>query len=325
MGTGSNISSEEELLQLREEGKISEAEYHDLLTAMVKSPPEVEEPALSSETGDAKTKQKRGKTALFVMLAGLLLPAIGYAIVVLSTGPNQGAWISPWFFLGVAFEIVAFALGVSSWPDIHARVTVIAIGVLAAFILLLISLSYLSRLKSERALLDMKMTEAQRAREAQTTSLPPIRNEVELKSYPLDDMEGLLTRSGVSIDKSISSDGNGSLKINTTEPTKIRLFETGDIDIEEAKLFYQAKLQTEKIQGEVYLEMWCHFPGRGEFFSKGLTQDKPLSGTTNWTTEEIPFLLREGENPDNVKLNLVINGKGTVWIDDIRLLKGPLI
>lgn len=26
----------------------------------------------------------------------------------------------------------------------------------------------------------------------------------------------------------------------------------------------------------------------------------------------------------NVKLNLVINGKGTSWIDDIRLVKAPL-
>jgi hypothetical protein len=34
----SNISSEEELLQLRNEGKISEAEYQDLLAAMRKSP-----------------------------------------------------------------------------------------------------------------------------------------------------------------------------------------------------------------------------------------------------------------------------------------------
>jgi len=41
-----------------------------------------------------------------------------------------------------------------------------------------------------------------------------------------------------------------------------------------------------------------------------------------WDTE-IPFLLHEGENPDNFKLNLVVGGKGTVWIDDIRLLKGP--
>jgi hypothetical protein len=35
----SNISSEEELLQLRNEGKISEAEYQDLLTAIRKSRP----------------------------------------------------------------------------------------------------------------------------------------------------------------------------------------------------------------------------------------------------------------------------------------------
>lgn len=48
----------------------------------------------------------------------------------------------------------------------------------------------------------------------------------------------------------------------------------------------------------------------------------PLSGTTDWTTQETEFFLKAGENPDNVKLNLVINGSGTVWIDEIRLLKG---
>jgi hypothetical protein len=34
----SNVSSEEELLKLREEGKVSEAEYQDLLAAIRKSP-----------------------------------------------------------------------------------------------------------------------------------------------------------------------------------------------------------------------------------------------------------------------------------------------
>jgi len=87
-------------------------------------------------------------------------------------------------------------------------------------------------------------------------------------------------------------------------------------------LIYQARVRTEGIEGQVFLEMWCHFPGKGDFFSRGL--QTPLTGTTNWTTEEIPFFLKKGENPDNVKLNLVINGKGTAWIDDIRLLKGSL-
>jgi hypothetical protein len=145
---------------------------------------------------------------------------------------------------------------------------------------------------------------------------------VELKKFPIDSLEGIITQSGVQFDKEVSSDGNGSLKMVATEPTVVRLFELGDIDVENARLIYQAKVRTEGVEGQVYLEMWCHFLGKGEFFSRGL--QTPLTGTTNWTTEETPFFLKKGENPDNVKLNLVINGKGTAWIDDIRVLKSPL-
>lgn len=144
----------------------------------------------------------------------------------------------------------------------------------------------------------------------------------ELKHFPVDAAAGIITQSGVQIDKQISSDGNGSLRITAAESTVVRLFETGDIDVENARLIYQAMVRTEGVEGQVFLEMWCHFPDKGEFFSRGL--QTPLTGTIDWTTEEIFFLLRKGENPDNVKLNLVIDGKGTVWIDDIRLLKGSL-
>jgi hypothetical protein len=143
---------------------------------------------------------------------------------------------------------------------------------------------------------------------------------VEIKRFPIDSMEGIITQSGVEIDKAVSSDRNGSLKITATEPTVVRLFEVGDVDVENARLIYQAKVRTEGIEGRVYLEMWCHFPGKGEYFSRGL--QTPLTDTMDWTTEETPFFLQKGENPDNVKLNLVIDGKGTAWIDDIRLLKG---
>jgi hypothetical protein len=40
--------------------------------------------------------------------------------------------------------------------------------------------------------------------------------------------------------------------------------------------------------------------------------------------EEKWGFLKKGQNPDNVKLNLVIDGKGIAWIDDIWLLKAPL-
>ena len=150
----------------------------------------------------------------------------------------------------------------------------------------------------------------------------PSQEVVELKKFPIDSLDGIITQSGVQFDKEVSSDGNGSLKITAPEPTVVRLFELGDIDVENARLIYQAKVRTEGVEGQVYLEMWCHFPGKGEYFSRGL--QTPLASTTNWATEETPFFLKKGENPDNVKLNLVINGKGTAWIDDVRVLKGPL-
>jgi hypothetical protein len=145
---------------------------------------------------------------------------------------------------------------------------------------------------------------------------------VEMKHYPISGMEDLITRNNVAMDREITSDGNGSFRITADQPKTIRLYETGDIDAENARLTYQAKVRTEGIQGKVYLEMWCQFTGKGEFFSRDLSS--PLGGTTDWSTEETPFFLKAGENPDNVKLNLVIDGHGTAWIDDIHLFKGPL-
>jgi hypothetical protein len=142
----------------------------------------------------------------------------------------------------------------------------------------------------------------------------------EILHFPVDNLEGVICRSGIQMDNNVSTDGNGSLRVTASEPRVVQLFEAVDIDVENASLIYQAKVRTQNVEGQVYLEMWCHFAGRGEFFSRGL-QD-PLTGTNEWKVERTPFFLRKGENPDKVKLNLVINGKGTVWIDDVRLLKG---
>jgi hypothetical protein len=46
--------------------------------------------------------------------------------------------------------------------------------------------------------------------------------------------------------------------------------------------------------------------------------------TTDWQALQAPFVFEKEQNPDKVTLNLVINGSGTVWIDDILLLAEPL-
>ena len=146
--------------------------------------------------------------------------------------------------------------------------------------------------------------------------------EVELKRFPVDSLDGIITQSGAELDQDTSTDGKGSLRIHAAGPTVVRLFEVTDVDVENARLTYRAKLRSSKLRGQAYLEMWCRFPGRGEFFSRGL--QSPVTGTMNWMSAETPFFLKKGERPDLIKLNLVIDGKGTVWIDDVRLLKGRL-
>ena len=75
----SNISSEEELMKLLEEGKISQAEYEELHTAMIENPNEKS----SLETCVPESKDKLGKRAFILMLAGII-----YAIVPTTlTGP----------------------------------------------------------------------------------------------------------------------------------------------------------------------------------------------------------------------------------------------
>lgn len=144
----------------------------------------------------------------------------------------------------------------------------------------------------------------------------------ELRHYPLDTLDGIVTRDGVDLDRQVSSDGSGSLRVSASGPRTVRLVETGDIDIENARLTYRARIRTEDLQGQVYLEMWCQFDGLGEYFSRAL--ETPLSGTNDWSTQETPFFLQKGQNPSNVKLNLVVDGTGTAWIDDLRLIQGPL-
>lgn len=145
---------------------------------------------------------------------------------------------------------------------------------------------------------------------------------VVLKTYPMTGSLDVLSQDLAQLDDAISSDGNGAVRVHVDGPTTIRLYETGDLDVEDARLVYEAKLRTEGVEGKVYLEMWCSFPGKGEFFSRAL--QSPITGTTEWTTQQTPFFLKKGENPDNVRLNVVVDGKGTVWVDDIKLTKGPL-
>ncbi len=101
----------------------------------------------------------------------------------------------------------------------------------------------------------------------------------------------------------------------------MRLFEIADPGVEDCRIIYRAKLKSDHLDGRAYLEMWCRSPSGGEAFSKGF--NLPVTGTTDWASYEVPFFFRKGESSDLIKLNVAMEGKGTLWIKDVELLKMP--
>ena len=140
----------------------------------------------------------------------------------------------------------------------------------------------------------------------------------DLKKLDLDDATAIGTT--IQTDTQMKAEGKGSIKITTQWPTTICLGEVTSLNVENAKLVYKAKVKS-NLDGTAFLEMWVHV-GNGQYFSRG--RDDVVSQKTDWKVIQTPFLLQKGQRPDKVTLNLVINGKGTVWIDDIVLSKVPL-
>jgi hypothetical protein len=138
-----------------------------------------------------------------------------------------------------------------------------------------------------------------------------------LKKLSLDAASSATPR--IEVDTQVKAEGQGSLKITTQWPTTICLGEIVAPDVENAKLVYAAKVKT-ALAGSAFLEMWAHVGG-GQYFSRGV--DEAVSQNTEWKTIQTPFIFQKGQKPEKITLNLVINGTGTVWIDDIILSREP--
>lgn len=140
----------------------------------------------------------------------------------------------------------------------------------------------------------------------------------DLKRLSLDDASAIGTT--IQTDKKVKVEGKASIKITTQWPTTICLAQVTGLDVENATLVYKAKVKSD-LDGTAFLEMWVDVAG-GQYFSRGMND--AVGQKTNWKTIQTPFMFQKGQKPERVTLNLVINGKGTVWIDDVVLSRERL-
>lgn len=140
--------------------------------------------------------------------------------------------------------------------------------------------------------------------------------------YPLDNMANVISSNNIVFDKDISSDGKGSLKIEASSPVTISLLNVTNLNLDNVRLTYSARVRTQKVIGQVYLEMYSYASGFPTLESRG--QATLQSGTDGWKDQETTLDLLGPVKPDSIMLSLAFNGTGTAWIDDIKLTSGPL-
>jgi len=140
----------------------------------------------------------------------------------------------------------------------------------------------------------------------------------DLRKLSLDDTSSI----GIAIetDSRVKIEGEGSIRITTKHPTTVCIGEVNGLDIEDAALIYKAMVKSD-LEGGAYLEMLVQI-GEEQYFSKGMND--PIMGKSDWRLLQTPFIFQVGQNPGKVLLNIVINGRGIVWIDDVVLSETPL-
>lgn len=130
-----------------------------------------------------------------------------------------------------------------------------------------------------------------------------------------------LVSSILHIDLQHKTEGSSSLRIDAKAPCRIPVAAFTGIDFDEFTLVTQADVKTDLESGSVVLETLVKAKG-SFYFSRAL--DKPLGGKSDWNKIQTFFHFKKGEKPEEIFINLIVEGCGSVWIDAIELQRKNL-
>jgi len=87
----------------------------------------------------------------------------------------------------------------------------------------------------------------------------------------------------------------------------------------------RGRIRGEGVEGAAYLEMWSHFAGGQQYFTRTLASYGPLkaiSGNAAWRSFVLPFHLRQDSpKPERLVVNVIMPGAGTVYLGPMTLVE----
>jgi hypothetical protein len=126
----------------------------------------------------------------------------------------------------------------------------------------------------------------------------------------------------------VTVDGRSCLKVENSDglPVQVALATLTNVAVTGRFYSVSGEVRCDGVEGDGYLEMWSVFPN-GRYFSRGLEPSGPMgkiSRTSGWRPFFLPFDCKgTGEKPAQLEINLVLPGRGTVYIGPIKFSENP--
>src|SRR5262245_42021546 len=108
----------------------------------------------------------------------------------------------------------------------------------------------------------------------------------------------------------------------TAGPSSTTVLQLDHPDVPSHRYVLSGRVRYEGVEGDGYVEMLNTFPGRGTFFTRTRGEAgtmAKLTGSSDWRDLELPFMSEPGLLPEKIVVNVVLQGKGTVYLAPLSM------
>jgi hypothetical protein len=112
----------------------------------------------------------------------------------------------------------------------------------------------------------------------------------------------------------------------SSTPSRVTVLTIEAPHITAPRYVLSGQVRYDGVEGTGYLEMWSYFPGRGQYFTRTLVDEGPmmkLRGTAGWRAFALPFDASGAPPPMRLVVNVVLEGRGTVYLSELTLRDQP--
>lgn len=112
------------------------------------------------------------------------------------------------------------------------------------------------------------------------------------------------------------------IESSTPGPSSVTVLTIDKPQVSGPRYQVSGQVRYDGVEGVGYLEMWNHFPGGGQYFSRTLAEQGPmmkLQGTSGWRDFVLPFDASGAPPPTRLVINVVFAGRGVVYLGPLKL------